>query len=289
MQRIIERHTGKEIEDCPSIGQRFLYRSILGRCILKILICPFVTKLSGAYMNSRMSRIHIKRFIKKNHICMEDYPQKKYKSFNDFFTRKILADRRPIVQDSDILISPCDSKLSVFKLDKAYDETIFVIKGAYYTLSDLLNYSPLAKQYENGYCLIFRLGVTDYHRYGYIDEGNQEKNISVPGVFHTVHPISLEKYNFFKRNHRSYTVLHTKNFKDVVQVEVGAMMVGRIKNHFEDHSFTKGEEKGYFMFGGSTIILLIQDIVTIDEDILMQSQKNNEITVRYGERIGKLK
>lgn len=67
------------------------------------------------------------------------------------------------------------------------------------------------------------------------------------------------------------------------------MMVGRIKNHFEDHSFTKGEEKGYFMFGGSTIILLIQDIVTIDEDILMQSQKNNEITVRYGERIGKLK
>lgn len=193
------------------------------------------------------------------------------------------------MQDSDILISPCDSKLSVFKLDKAYDETIFVIKGAYYTLSDLLNYSPLAKQYENGYCLIFRLGVTDYHRYGYIDEGNQEKNISVPGVFHTVHPISLEKYNFFKRNHRSYTVLHTKNFKDVVQVEVGAMMVGRIKNHFEDHSFTKGEEKGYFMFGGSTIILLIQDIVTIDEDILMQSQKNNEITVRYGERIGKLK
>lgn len=286
MQGVVDRTTGKESWDRPSVSQRFLYRSLFGRFLLKILISPWISKLSGAYMNCRISKIHIRRFVKKNDIQLEEYEEKKYSSFNDFFTRKIKKERRPIELDPKIFISPCDAKLSVYKINET---SIFEIKGSFYTISDLLEDDSLASLYKNGYCLVFRLGVTDYHRYGYIDDGYQEKSVNIKGIFHTVHPISLEKYNFFKKNHRIYTMLHTINFGEVVQVEVGAMMVGRIKNHYQQYSFKKGEEKGYFMFGGSTIVLLIKDILKIDEDILYQSQNNKEITVRYGERIGCLK
>ncbi|MDE7105860.1 MAG: phosphatidylserine decarboxylase [Anaeroplasmataceae bacterium] len=286
MSFVIHRHTKEIYESKPSISQRFLYRTFLGRIILRILISPFVSKISGAYMSSFLSRMHIRRFIKKNHIFMEDYKEERFTSFNAFFTRKIKEDKRPIEKNPNVLISPCDAKLSVYKIE---EDSIFYIKNSYYRLDDLLENKTLAMEYQNGYCLIFRLGVDDYHRYCYMDDGSQEKNISIKGVFHTVHPISLEKYNFFKKNHRIYTILHTLHFGDIVQVEVGAMMVGKIKNHYEDYTFTRGEEKGYFMFGGSTIVLLVKDIIEIDEDILIASQQNKEMTIRYGERVGVLK
>ncbi|MDE6656487.1 MAG: phosphatidylserine decarboxylase, partial [Anaeroplasmataceae bacterium] len=133
-------------------------------------------------MNSRISKIHIKHFAKKNHILLEDYALEEVHSFNDFFVRKIKDGKRKIDFDSNIFISPCDSKLSVYKIE---ENSIFNIKDAYYKVSDLIENEDLALEYKNGYCLVFRLGVSDYHRYCYIDDGTQEKNISIPGVFHT--------------------------------------------------------------------------------------------------------
>lgn len=286
MPLVVYRHTQEITESKPSLSQRLLYRTFIGRLFLKLFIRPFISKISGAYMNTRISKIHIKHFAKKNHIDLEDYSLDDIHSFNDFFIRKIKDGKRKIERDSNAFISPCDSKLSVYKIE---ENSIFNIKDAYYKISDLLENEALAKEYNNGYCLVFRLGVSDYHRYCYIDDGVQEKNISISGVFHTVHPISLEKYNFFKKNHRIYTILHTLNFGDIIQVEVGAMMVGKIQNHQENNSFKRGEEKGFFKFGGSTIVLLVKDIINIDEDILTQSRLGNEITVLYGERIGVLK
>ena len=147
----------------------------------------------------------------------------------------------------------------------------------------------LADEYRGGLCLVFRLTVDDYHHYHFIDDGTADKDHFIKGVFHTVNPIASDYYPIYKTNSRSYTVLHTKHFGDVVQMEVGAMMVGKITN-LNKKTFKRGEEKGYFEFGGSTVILFIKkDIVDIDKDILNISKNEDEVRVLMGERIGILK
>jgi len=263
----------------------FLYKNAVGRVILKFMTLPFISKIAGWIMDSRISTIAINSFIKKNNINMAEYEEKKYISYNDFFTRKVKKECRRIDKDKNILISPCDSKLTAYEIN---DNSIFMIKNSYYKLEDLLKNKELSKKYKNGYCLIFRLCVDDYHRYCYIDNGKKNKNTFIKGVLYTVRPIALEKYNIYKENSREYTVLKTENFGDVVQIEVGATMIGRIKNHHEEYQFNKGEEKGMFLFGGSTIVLLIKKgKVKIDSDILKNTEEGFETIVKLGEKIGK--
>lgn len=262
----------------------FLYKTIPGRMCLKFLVKPSVSKISGKFMNSKLSRINIKSFVKKNNIDLSEYEQRRFNSYNDFFTRKILDNKRIVDMNKNAFISPCDSKLSVYKINH---NSTFKIKDSYYTIYDLLNGNDIYKDYIDGLCLIFRLSTDDYHRYCYIDDGNKEKNVYIPGVLHTVQPIALDNYNIYKRNAREYTILHTKNFDDVIQIEVGALMIGRIVNLHEDYIFSKGEEKGYFEFGGSTIVLLIKkDVVDIDKEFFENTRLNLETIVKYGERIG---
>ena len=286
MNKIIDRKT-LEIRDCDlAKSQKFLYRNVFGRFILKLLIRPFISKLGGFYMNRKCSCKMIDKFVKKNNIDLSQYDMSNIKCYNDFFSRKILPGKRIIDENPNRLICPCDSKLQAFKIE---ENSIFKIKDAYYKIEDLIKNKDLAKEYVGGYCLVFRLTVDDYHRYCYIDSGTKTNNVHIKGVFHTVNPIALERYNFYQRNSREYTILNTDNFGKVVQVEVGALMVGKIKNHHQEYKFNKGEEKGTFLFGGSTIVLLIKDNISIDEDILINTLNNDETIVKYGEGIGTLK
>ena len=260
-----------------------LYGTVCGRVILKALTAPAVSKAAGAFMDSRLSVPLIKRFIKSSGIDTSQYVMKKFRSYNEFFTRRVKRGMRPIDRMPSHFISPCDSKLTVYKIGKS---SVFRIKGARYRVSDLIQNDFLAKRYEGGYCMIFRLEVDDYHRYCYIDSGTKTENTFINGELHTVNPIALEHYNIYKRNCREYTVLHTENFGDVVQVEVGAMMVGRIVNRHGAAEVVRGEEKGKFEFGGSTIVLLVQeDMIRIDDDILRNSAENIETVVKYGEKV----
>ena len=260
-----------------------LYGTVCGRVILKALTAPAVSKAAGAYMDSRLSVPLIKRFIKSSGIDTSQYVMKKFRSYNEFFTRRVKRGMRPIDRMPSHFISPCDSKLTVYKIGKS---SVFRIKGSRYRVSDLIQNDFLAKRYEGGYCMIFRLEVDDYHRYCYIDSGTKTENTFINGELHTVNPIALEHYNIYKRNCREYTVLHTENFGDVVQVEVGAMMVGRIVNRHGAAEVVRGEEKGKFEFGGSTIVLLVQeDMIRIDDDILRNSAENIETVVKYGEKV----
>lgn len=262
----------------------FLYKTTFGRFCLKLLVKPNTSKLAGKYMNTKLSTIHIKRFVKKNNIDLSEYEARKFKSYNDFFTRKILEGKRIVDMDKNAFIAPCDSKLSAFKIDNS---STFKIKDSYYTICDLLGENEIYKNYTDGLCLIFRLATNDYHRYCYVDNGTKEKNTYIPGEFHTVQPIALDKYNIYKRNAREYTLLHTNSFDDIVQVEVGAMMIGKIKNHHMEHTFKKGEEKGYFEFGGSTIVLLIKkNVISLDNEIIENTKLGLETIVKYGEKIG---
>ena len=254
---------------------KFLYNTIFGRIILKIATTKVVSNLYAKYMNSRLSTIKIKKFIKKNHIDMTEYVSKKYVSFNDFFMRKIKKDQRTI---SDGLMAVCDSKLSVYKIDK---NSKFKIKNSIYTIEELIGEK---KDYK--YCLIFRLEVDDYHHYVYPDNGKVISKKRIEGKLHTVQPIALKKYKVFHENSREVTFLECDNLGDVCYIEVGALMVGKIVNE-DKKKFKKGEEKGHFEFGGSTVILLINKDIKINDIIIENSKKDVESIVKLGQFIGK--
>ncbi len=261
---------------------RFLYDSFLGRAVLKLLVSPGVSRLCGRLMDSRFSRRFISGFAERNKIDRSQYEQREYVSFNDFFCRKLARfsfDERP-----DSLIAPCDSKLSAFPISK---EREFMIKGTPYSVAELLRDQELARSYEEGICLIFRLGVDDYHRYCYMDDGTKGGNVFLPGKLHTVQPIALRRYDIYKENCREYTVMETRHFGRVTQVEVGALLVGKIANHQQAGSFRKGEEKGMFLYGGSTIVLLLEKgRARVDEEFFKNTADSLETVVKIGERIG---
>lgn len=274
----------KVVSDDPKKGLSFLYNTKLGRIILKPLVAnKLLSTIVGHILDSKLSCLIIKPFIRKNKIKIDDFERKKYYSFNDFFIRKIKPEKRNIIKDKNAFISPCDSKLTVYNIN---DETMFKIKNTIYSVSSLIMDNALANEYINGYALVYRLSPEDYHRYCFIDDGEVTKNYKISGKFHTVNPIVYDKFEVFKENTRECTIVKTRNFGQLMYVEVGALLVGKINNH-DVFKFKKGEEKGYFMYGGSTVIILIKrNIVKIDSDILENSKNGYETYVRFGEKIG---
>lgn len=235
----------------------FLYNTVPGRFLLKPLTGPRLSRICGHFLDSELSSFLIQPFVKQNAIQLSDYETTDIKSFNDFFSRKIK------------------------------ENTVFPVKQSHYTISSLLHSKKLAQRYHGGYCLVYRLCVNHYHRYCYVDSGQKSRNFFIPGRLHTVRPVALREVPVFTENSREYTLIRTEKFGTVVQMEVGAMLVGRIVNHEEKGSTIRGKEKGYFQYGGSTIIVLIEpEQVQIREDILQSSVLTKEVPVKMGEVIG---
>lgn len=135
---------------------------------------------------------------------------------------------------------------------------------------------------------MLRLTVDNYHRYCYIDHAVKGRNHVIRGVLHTVNPAVLEHIRIYKENTRAWCAMETRNFGKVVQMEVGAMMVGKINNYHREAVVKRGQEKGRFEYGGSTVVLLVKrDEIAVDHDILKNSADGIETKVRMGERIGK--
>lgn len=267
-----------------------LYRHAAGRAALRLLVSRPVSEFGGWLLDSSVSRILIPAFIRSHSIHMEDFEQKKYSSYNDFFTRKLRMtggkEARHVEMADELFISPCDSRLSIYKIDK---QCAFSIKHTGYTVQSLLRQNRLAQAYAGGYIWIFRLCVDDYHRYIYVDCGKVSAPVQIPGVFHTVNPVANEYFPVYKENAREYCLLKSEHFGTLLQMEVGAMFVGKIKNHpvKEKDTVQRGQEKGYFAFGGSTVVLMTQPgKVCPDEDILDNSRRGIETKVKLGERIG---
>ena len=262
----------------------FLYTNIFGRMLLKPLIQPQVSKLAGRYLSSAHSKWLISKFIERNEINMDIYEECDYSSFNDFFTRKIKPDCRPVPEDLDVLISPCDCLATVYPIQ---ENTTFSIKNTEYTLRSLLRSQRLAKRFRGGYAYVLRLTVEDYHRYLYSVSGKQSKNYHIDGTYHTVNPIANDYLPIYKENTREYTVIHSKEFGDVLQMEVGALLVGKISNHKQSTVVTRGEEKGFFEYGGSTIVVLTQKgRVTPRSDLLTNSKNGYETKVLQAHPLG---
>lgn len=264
---------------------RFLYQSCVGRFFLKAVIQPRFSRRIFYYLASPFSKWMIKHYINKYSIDMTQYEKKNYSSFNDFFIRR--KREAAFTESASSLISPCEGYLSIYQVDTA---SRFKIKNTEYSVASLLKNKALAEQYQGGYCMIFRLSPHNYHRYIFIDKGIVKKQIRIEGVLHCVRPLACDNFPVYIQNTREYTLIQTENFGKIVQMEIGALLVGRIHNYQGLAEVCRGQEKGYFEFGGSTILLLFEkNEVEIKKKLKAGIGTGKEVAVCIGEKIGSQK
>lgn len=262
----------------------FLYGHAWTRALLRLFVVPAVSKAGGYFMDSRLSALLIKPFVRRNGIDLSCYEKQKFRSYNDFFTRKIRPELRKAAEDEKALISPCDGKISVYPIG---EKTRFCIKHTNYSVTALLQSKKLAERFEGGYAAVIRLTVDDYHRYCYVADGSKSEQVRIAGVLHTVNPVANDVYPIYKMNAREYCILHTEHAGDILMMEVGALFVGKIHNYPVEAPVKKGQEKGRFEFGGSTVVMLLQKGRVIpDADLLKNTAEGYETIVKLGEKIG---
>ncbi|MGL5822663.1 MAG: phosphatidylserine decarboxylase [Sarcina sp.] len=267
------------------------YGSPVGKGLVELFIKKkMFSRLYGLYCSSKLSKKKIPKFVDKFDIDTElmEKDISEFKNFNDFFARKLLDEARPITANKNQLISPGDGRL--FAYENINMNNIVQVKGFTYSLRELIGNDLVAKEFEGGTCLILRLCPTDYHRFHFIDDGTCGKSNKIKGAYYSVNPIALEKVpNLFCKNKREWSMFKTENFGNVITMEVGATCVGTIIQTYSPFKHVKkGEEKGFFKFGGSTTILFFKkNIIKIDEDIIRETKKGIECLVSMGEIIGK--
>jgi phosphatidylserine decarboxylase len=286
-----ERESG-QIKTEKVAGEKWLvwlYYNPIGEATLWTLAKrKLVSSIYGNMMDRTSSAKKIQPFIEDFDIDMSAAQEKEFNNFNDFFTRKLKDDARLIDTSSNIVVSPADGKILAFADIRNSD---FIIKGYRFNVSSFLANPDLAQKYIDGALLIIRLAPVDYHRFHFPLSGNSSSNKKIDGYYYSVNPYALRKMaEIFCLNKREYTILSNPLFGDFVMAEVGATMVGSIVQTFKGGSVNKGEEKGYFKFGGSTVVLLFEKSkIHIDEDLLINTAKGYETTVKMGERIGEEK
>ena len=264
-------------------GQDQLLEVIYGHALTRMLLRPFlspaVSDICGKFLSTRLSRRIIPSFVKRNHIDLGIYEKQEFDSYNAFFTRKIKAEQRPINEQKNILISPSDGKVTAYPITQ---KGRFWIKHTQYSAAQLLKDERLAERYMGGWIYVIRLTVDDYHRYCYVADGRKSRQRKIRGVLHTVNPVANDYYPIYKMNSREYCLLKTKELGTILLMEVGALMVGKINNHEEDSAQVKrGDEKGMFEFGGSTIVVMTEPgMAEPDKDIIHNTKAQAETLVK---------
>jgi len=285
-----ERESGQiKTEKVP--GEKWLvwlYYNPIGEASLWALAKrKLVSTIYGNMMDRAYSAKKIHPFIADFDIDMSETREKEFKNFDDFFTRKLKDDARPVNTGTNIVVSPADGKILAYADISNSD---FIIKGFRFDVSSFLENPDLAQKYHDGSLLVIRLSPIDYHRFHFPVSGTLSQNQKIEGGYYSVNPLALrKKTEIFCLNKREYTILSNPLFGDVIMAEVGATMVGGIEQTYKGSSVNKGDEKGYFKFGGSTVVLLFEKSrINIDEDLLINTVKGYETTVKMGERIGSL-
>jgi phosphatidylserine decarboxylase len=219
-------------------------------------------------------------------------PLDSFKNFNEFFYRKLKPEARPIENPNDPnrLVSGADCRLMAF--ESVNEATRIWIKGREFSVSRLLGdaYAGQAENYNGGALCIFRLAPQDYHRFHSPVDGTIGKMTYISGEYYTVNPQAIRTaLDVYGENARKIVPIDSPQFGRVFAVCVGAMMVGSIKTTVEEGQAVKrGEEFGYFAFGGSTIVVLFErGVVEWDEDLLINGRASLETLVRVGMGIGK--
>ncbi len=295
--RYIDRRTGQEITE--KVYGKFYIDLLYGTSwfskLLSSLLLPlfahvnFLSRLYGAVQKSRFSKKKIQPFIEKFHVDSSDFldPVDSFQSFNDFFIRKLKTNVRPLASGDNIAILPADGRYLVYENIEKTDG--FFVKGKKFSLKTLLQSSDLAQKYAQGAMAIARLAPVDYHRFHFPISCLPENPQLINGPLFSVNPAALKKHaEILAENKRVITPLKTKNFGTVLFIEVGATYVGSIHQTFTPlQPQAKGDEKGYFSFGGSSLILLFEPgRIQFDQDLIAASSRRLEILGRMGQSLG---
>lgn len=283
------RRTGRlEQEQVYGEGAlRWMYETRPGRALGEGLLSrSWVSALYGSLQSTRWSARKIAPFVQQFDIPMEEYERSDFASFNDFFIRRFKPGARPFTQNPGELAAFAEARY--FAMERLDPAQRFPVKGIALTASELVGDSALAKPFERGPAFIARLCPVDYHRFHFPDGGHVVTTSHCAGPLHSVNPLALQfKPDILITNERQVSILDTDHFGKLAYVEVGATMVGKIvQTHAAGRPFGRGDEKGYFLFGGSTVVVLGEaGAWTPDSDLLTQSAGGVETLVRLGERI----
>ncbi|KAG8368712.1 hypothetical protein BUALT_Bualt15G0074300 [Buddleja alternifolia] len=288
----------EEIIDAKIVlSMRAIYQSKVGLGLMdkgaKELL-QSISEKQGRKMESAESAKDIPKFIElfKDQIKLSEtkYPIEHFKTFNEFFIRELKPGARPItsIECDDVAVCAADCRLTAFKT--ATDSMRFWIKGRKFSVQGLLGTEVCSNAFIDGSLVIFRLAPQDYHRFHVPVSGTVEKFVNIPGCLYTVNPIAVNsKYcNVFTENKRVVSVISTKEFGKVAFVAIGATMVGSITFSKKEGDYVKkGDEFGYFSFGGSTVICVFEkDTIKIDDDLLENSARSLETLVSVGMKLG---
>jgi phosphatidylserine decarboxylase len=275
-----------KIEQEIVYGDKFiewLYKTPSGKNFSHLICKAPISKIYGAIQDLAFSQKKINPFIKNFNINMNDYLPEEgrniespYSTFNQFFIRRFKNGKRPIVANVNEMAAFAEARYYGYE-NLLSNETI-PVKGVNLSSSNLLNHSKWSDLFFEGPLCLARLCPVDYHRFHYPDDGIVLDNYRIHGDFHSVNPLALKaKEDIFITNERHVTILETKNFGKLAYIEVGATCVGKIiqsKPLFHNQSFKKGEEKGYFLFGGSTVIVLGEKGKWKPADDIIKNTKN---------------
>ncbi|TXG53839.1 hypothetical protein EZV62_019095 [Acer yangbiense] len=298
---VFDRKTKRLVEELIDgkivLSMRAIYQSKLGLGLMDIgtkELLKSISEKQGRKMNSVESAKDIPKFLDffmdQIKLAEVKYPLEHFKTFNEFFIRELKPGARPIAspEHDDIAICAADSRLMAF--NSAEDSLRFWIKGRKFSIQGLLGRDICSDAFVNGTLVIFRLAPQDYHRFHLPVSGTIENFVDIPGSLYTVNPIAVNsKYcNVFTENKRVISIISTAHFGKVAFVAIGATMVGSITfSKKEEDVVKKGDEFGYFSFGGSTVICVFEkDAIKIDEDLLANSARSLETLVSVGMRLG---
>jgi len=246
-------------------GIRFIYDNAVGQLLAPLVASKLVSQLYGSYQDWPLSKRKVAPFVEKFSIDLSMYKPgsvstenkaHSYKNFNEFFIREFEDNQRSFIADSQKMPAFCEARY--FGHEAINDDVKIPVKGKLLNANDLLGGSHWSPTFEGGPLLVARLCPVDYHRYHYPLDGETLDSFQIRGQYHSVNPIALQsKPDIFIANERRASILETQSFGKLAYIEVGAAMVGKIVQRYDESKpHKRGDEKGYFLFGGSTVIVL---------------------------------
>ncbi len=287
---VIERTstTARPETDRPSLLLRAVYTPVL-----HLLLAPFLfkkswaTRLLGWICDRRISRLYIGRAVTRFNVNPNeaDSPLNQYRTFNEFFSRRLTPGARPYDTTPGVLVSPVDCRLSAYQ--QVDPREGFQIKGKRVNIGELSGSEELAAEYANGVIVLARLAFSDYHRFHFPFAGEKTDSWSLSGGYESVHPCAYHQTRPILHNVRKVTILNSSTFGKTAYIEVGAFAVSSIVQTHTGPTFDKMDEKGYFKIGASAILLLLRsDQLHIDQDLIKNTEAGYETRIRAGERLG---
>ena len=274
---------------------KFIYATAPGKLLGFLISRKWISQLYGLLQSSSMTQKKILPFIKEFSINMEEFEVDSnfadttlYGSFNDFFIRKFKPGKRNFTTDKNKMPSFCEARYLGY--DKIHDDLTFPVKGSYLRAKDLLNNHSCLKDFEGGPLVIARLCPVDYHRFHFPLDATITDFFEISGELHSVNPWALkEKNNIFIKNERHVTLMESAEFGKLAYIEVGATCVGKIVQSSYEKEVKRGQEKGYFLFGGSTVVLLGEPGKwSVSKDIRENAEINREVYLKLGDELAVL-